>query len=325
MPRFTGNINNPSPNEIKSPISRSEKFIGDNRATHVRRDNDNQKSFSISLYDVDETIYNHLESLQLQIEDVGKKVKVPVIYGSPEKWVSAQRDGYLRDYQGKLILPAIIFKRTTSGNDTNIPMFNRYLETSFREKYSIKNKYTQFSILSGQSSPVNEIYNITFPKHMIFTYHFIIWTEKVEQMNELVQIFRYNSNDYWGNVHGYKFRTKIDSFDHTVETQADDDRIVKTEFDLSVNGYILPDTMTKLDRHESTTKKSFTKKKIVMGAEVVSTDFEMETLNKNRNKWANPNYPNLQVDVELPSPAVSVVSDITDNSSLIDTPDSYSI
>ena len=127
MPSWRGDIQNPVPNSVQEPIARSEKIIADNRAEQVRRDTDTQKDFTITLYDIDETILTHLEQLQLQVEDVGKKVKVPIYYGSPEKWTSAQRDGYLRDQQGKLILPAIVLKRTSSENDQSLQFFNRYL------------------------------------------------------------------------------------------------------------------------------------------------------------------------------------------------------
>lgn len=316
MPTWKGNIHNPVPNDVQEPTDRSEKYISENRANEVRRDNDSQKNFTISLYDIDETILMHLEQMQLQVEDVGTKIKVPVFYGSPERWTSAQRDGYIRDNQGKLILPAIVLKRTSSENDQSLQFFNRYLNTPARKLYSPKNKYTKFALLNGQNAPTNEVYNVVVPSHMILTYHFIIWTEKVEQMNDLVSTMQFNTRDYWGSRKGFRFRTKIESYNHTVELQADEDRIVKTEFDLTTHGYILPDQMTKLESHQLTTDKMFTPKKIVMGAEVVNTDFNIETKNLNRQKWQNPNYPNLQADVPLPIPPTTLVSNITDASQI---------
>jgi hypothetical protein len=312
MPSWRGNIQNPVPNELQEPIDRSEKIIADERVNEVRRDKDTQKDFTISLYDIDETILMHLEQLQLQVEDVGKKIKVPIFYGSPERWTSAQRDGYIRDNQGKLILPAIVLKRTNSENDQSLRFFNRYLNTPVRKMYSPKNKYTKFSILNGQNVPVNEVYNVIVPSHMVLTYHFIIWTEKVEQMNDLVSAIQFNTRDYWGSRKGFKFRTKVESYSHTVELQADEDRVVKTEFDLTTHGYILPDHLTKLEKHQMTTTKMFTPKKIVMGVEVVKSEFDLKSKNKNREKWQNPNYPNLQADIPLPNPPISIIDGVTD-------------
>ena len=313
---WKGNPENPVPNTVQESTDRSEKIIADNRAEQIRRDTDNQKDFTISLYDIDETILYHLEQLQLQIVDSGQKIKVPVFYGSPERWTSAQRDGYIRDNQGKLLLPAIILKRTSSDNDSSLQFFNRYLNTPVIKMYSTKNKYTKFSILNGQNAPVNEIYNLVVPSHMILTYHFIMWTEKIEQMNELVTAIRFNTNDYWGSKRGFKFRTKVESYSHTVELQASDDRMVKTEFDLVTHGYILPDAMTKLDKHEMTVKKMMSPKKMIISSEVVATDYNMDSLNANREKWRNPSFPNLQADVPIQPPPVSIVSDITNASSV---------
>lgn len=313
---WKGDIHNPVPNNVQESINRSEKIIADNRAAQVRRDTDTQKDFVISLYDIDETILKHLEKMNIQVEDNGKQVKVPIFYGSPERWTSAQRDGYIRDKQGKLILPLIILKRTSSEDDPSLQFFNRYLNTPVMKLYSSKNQYTKFSLLSGQNVPVREIYNVVVPSHMILTYHFIIWTELVEQMNSLVSTIQFNTQDYWGTKKGFRFRTKVDSYSHTVELQANEDRLVKTEFDLTTHGYILPDTMTKLERHEMTTKKMFTPKKMIIGAEVVSTGTNLEEFNTNREKWRNQNYPNLQADVPIPAPPVSVVSSTDDASSI---------
>lgn len=314
MPSWKGDSSNPAPNNVQEPIDRSEKIIADNRAEQVRRDKDTQKDFTISLYDIDETILTHLQKMNLQVVDQGKQVKVPVFFGSPEQWTSAQRDGHIRDKQGKLILPAMILKRTNSEQDASLQFFHRYLNSSVMKLYSSKNKYTQFSTLVPKNAPVNDVYNVVLPSHMVLTYHFIVWTELVEQMNPLVEQIQFNTRDYWGSRKGFRFRTKVDSYGHTVELQAGDDRVVKTEFDLVTHGYILPDQLTKLDRKEMTTQRFLTPKKIVMGAEVVSTGYDWSNTDSNREKWRNPNYPNLQADVPIPDPPVTVVDTITDSS-----------
>lgn len=318
-----GNLNNPVPNIVQEPISRSDKFISNldpttfvdnNRAKEIRRDVDTQRNFTITLQDIDTAIMEQLEQLQLQVVDSGKQIKVPIFFGSPERWVSAARDGYLRDKQGRILLPAIIFKRTTSEPDSTLQFFNRYLNASAIKLYSQKNQYTRFSALLGKNAPINEIYNVIIPSHMLLTYHFIIWTEYVEQMNKLIETIQFNTKDYWGSSKGFRFRTKIDSYGHTIEIQADEDRMVKTEFDLTTHGYILPDTITYLERHKMTTQKMLSPKKMIFGMEVVATDFDLNKFDKTREKWRNPHYPNLQIDVPITPPPISVNTDIIDNS-----------
>lgn len=326
MGRWKGDITNPAPNTVKESIERSEKFVTNNdpaafvsndRAEQVRRDKDEQKSFTISLYDIDEAILTQLQQLQIQITDVGKRVNVPIFFGPPERWVSAQRDGYIRDKQGKVMQPAMILKRSNSENDSSLMFFNRYLDTPAMKLYSEKNKYTKFGALTGQNAPVNEIFNVLVPKHMVLTYHFIVWTALVEQMNEAIQTIIYNTQDYWGSKKGFRFRTMVEGgYAHNVEIQAGEERLVRTEFDLTTHGYILPDSVTHLERHKMTTQKRMTKKKFIIGMEVVRTDFELQQMNANAEKWRNPIYPNLSYNTNIPVPGLTVDTNIRDNSFL---------
>ncbi len=328
---WKGDISNPAPNTVKESIERSEKFITDedstafisnNRAEQTRRDTDNQKNFTISLYDIDEAILTQLQQLQIQITDQGKRVAVPIFFGPPERWVSAQRDGYMRDKQGKIILPGMILKRSNSEADPSLMFLNRYLDTSAMKMsamklYSEKNKYTQFNALTGQNAPVNEIYSVVVPQHMVLSYHCIIWTAYVEQMNDVVQTIATNTRDYWGSRKGFRFRVQVDGgYAHNVEIQAGDERMVKTEFDLTTHGYILPDSLTYLDRHKMTTQKRLTPKKFVMGMEVVRTEFDLSQEPQNAEKWRNPNYPNLRYDTVIPPPGIVLDSTMVDNSFL---------
>lgn len=309
---WKGDNSNPSPNNTQEAINRSEQYIGENRAHQTRRDTDTQRDFTISLYDIDETILSHLEQLQFQVEDVGKQIKVPIIYGSAERWTSANRDGYVRDKQGKLILPLMMLKRTSSENDSELNFFNRYLNTPAIKLYSEKNKYTQFSILTNgvHNAPINEVYNVVVPSHMVLKYHFIIWTEYVEQMNKLVEKIRFNTGDYWGSSKGFRFRTKVDTYSHTIEIETGTDRVVKTEFDLETHGYILPDTIQLLEKRRMTFQKMFTPKKIIMGIEVVATAYNLAQLDKNRQKWQSQYYPNIQADVPIEPPPLAIDSTI---------------
>ena len=305
MPAWKGNPTNPVPNPVQETIARAEKRTADHRAHPVRRDTDKQKDQKITFYDVDEVIIKHLEQMQINVTDEGNTIKVPIFYGAPEKWVAARRDGYIRDKQGKLQLPAMVLRRTNSENDDNMEMFNRYLKYPVIKKYSTKNKYTQFSVLGGKNAPVNEVFNITMADHMIFTYSFIVWTEYHEQMKSIIEKIKFNTRDYWGSPRGFRFRTRTENFTHTVELNVDDDRIVRTEFDLIVYGYILPESYQLLDRQYPTTEKLFTPKKIIMGLEVVGTDFDMTKLDKNMDKWRSKYFPNLVSGDEPAGPGIS--------------------
>jgi hypothetical protein len=324
---WTGDPKNPVPNigNVKSDLSQTvleqsstltEKKTDVNRAHQVRRDTDKQKNNVVRLIDIDTTIMKQLEKFQLTVTDEGNQIKVPMYYASPEKWKSIQKDGVIRDYNGKMVLPALVYQRTSSEKDQAMMMFNRYLTYPVMRQYSEKNRYTRFSTLMGKNIPVREVYDIVMPDHMVFTYHFIIWTEYVEQMNTLVERINFETEDYWGDARGLRFRTKIDSFSHTIELQVDQDRLVKTEFDLLVNGYLLPDMNYSLADGKMTTQKWLTPKKVVMGTEVVATDFDFLNLDQNDQKWRNQNYPNLPRSEPIPAPPVVLGNSLNTSGSI---------
>lgn len=310
---WTGNSNNKVPNigNVSSDYSNtvvqqssnlSDKKIEINRAEEIRRDTDKQKNVSISLEDVDTAIMHQLEKFQLMVMDNGQNIKVPIYYASPEKWKSIQKDGFMRDYQGKIILPAIVFSRISSEKNRSMMTFNRYLKYSVMKRYSEKNKYTPFNLLVGQNVPINEVYDVVMPDHMIFTYHFIVWAEYQKQVNKIVERINFEAEDFWGDKRGYRFQVKLDSISHAIQLATDQDRMVKAEFDINVFGYILPDVIDTFAGKTDTTQKRFTPKKIVVGEEVVTSNFDMSTLDDVGEKWRNQNYPNLRKDTEIPAP-----------------------
>jgi len=137
---------------------------------------------------------------------------------------------------------------------------------------------------------------------MVFTYSFIVWTEYHEQMNSIIEKIKFNTKDYWGSPRGFRFRCRVEAFSHTIELNADDDRIVKTSFDLITNGYILPESYQLLDRQFPTTDKFFTPKKIIMGTEMVSTEYDLSIKNNTSNLWKSKKYPNINTDEEPEGP-----------------------
>jgi hypothetical protein len=307
---WTGDPNNKVPNVAQESIDLSDKRVETNRAEQVRRDTDTQKDYSVKLIDVDTAIFNQLKKFQLSVVDNGSRINVPVNYASPEKWKSIQSDGYMRDYDGNIMLPSIVFHRVESVKDQALANFNPHLIYPTIKSYSQKNRYTPFNLLIGQNAPVKEVYRVMIPDYMVFTYRFIIWTEYIEQMNTLVERLEFESDDYWGDARGFRFRTQADSFSHTTELQVDQDRMVKTEFDLTVYGYLLPERAYDLVSPSPTTGKAFTPKKVIINSEVVATSFNLEQKDTNRKHWSNQNAPNLPADEPIPRPPIVLGDEI---------------
>ena len=237
------------------------------RANDVRRDDDTLKPLSIGLYDMDYAIkYYFEEVIKPEIEEFGVKVKVPVMYGSPEKWKNVQADGYFRDKNGKIQSPLIAYKRTgvtknrtlTSKIDANFPS----LYYSQEVKYNQINKYDQFSVLTN-SKPIKTYINTVVPDFVDITYDVIVWTDYIEGMNGILESIIYTEGTYWGDIEKFKFRTKIDGITNTTDLLQDSDRVVRSTFTITLFGQIVPDVLAKeLSKKQS--EKSFDIRQLVL-------------------------------------------------------------
>lgn len=229
-----------------------------NRAQQVKVDSQFQKG--IKLYDIDLAIAEHMQDTVIPtIDEMGEKIKVPLIYGNPERWKAIRQDGYLRDSKGQIQTPLVMFKRNSfAPNDAMPNMMNRHLSYPSQTKYSPKHRYDKFSLMTGVTKPV-ESYNITIPDYVTLTYEVMVWTNFIEHMNIILEAFQYASDEYWGDKHGYKFRTIIDSFDTPLEIGEGTERIVRSTFTMAVHAYLLPE---KFD-NRPTTEKAFSPKKVV--------------------------------------------------------------
>ena len=258
--------NNPVPNRINSGPEMGGQLNTKKREEAIRRDTDKQKNFSVTLIDVDTTIFTHLNDvINPQIVDNGHLIKVPVNYASPERWKSIRQDGFMRDKQGKIQCPAIVYRRTTMARNDQMITFNRHLTMPFVRTYSEKNKYDRFGLMN-KFAPIQEIYSVSMPDHVIITYDFILWTEKIEQLNGIVEKINWATEDYWGDKKRFKFRTSISDYSFQTEVSGDQDRTVKATFSMMVYTYLLPESF---EDHKATTQKAFTTRKVVFNTEVV--------------------------------------------------------
>lgn len=234
-----------------------------NRGTQLKREG-NELGKGVRLYDVDLAIAEHMiDTVVPSVEAFREKVKVPVLYGNPERWTSVQKQGYLKDKNGALQIPLIMFKRNSiERNDTMASSMNRHVSYPSVSMYSKKHRYDKFSAMTGTTKPA-AIIDVIMPDYVTVSYEVIIWTDFTEHMNKIVEAFQYATDEYWGDKNGFKFRTKIDSFDNTTEVGEGSQRIVRTTFTMMVNAYLLPEQFN----NESTHKKSLTPKKVVWGME----------------------------------------------------------
>ena len=220
-----------------------------NRALQQSWKGDTTKPFTISIQDIDEAIFYYLENvIKPTVKHNGEILSVPVLYGSPEKWKSYQKDGYLRDLKGSLMAPLIIFKRESIDKNRSITnkqdANNPHNYGIFQKSYSTKNAYSRFDILNNRI-PEKQYYAVVIPDYVTVTYTFIVFTYYVDQLNGIVEAMNYASDAYWGDPERFKFRASIDSFGFQTQLNESAERVVRSTFTLKLNGHIIPDVIQK--------------------------------------------------------------------------------
>lgn len=259
-------------NQGKSPVPANKR-----RENQKTLKNDETKQFQVGLRDVDAAIVYYFNNvIRPSVIQNGTKLNVPIIYGSPERWASVQKDGFYRDKNGKIQTPLIMFKRDSVtkdrglGNkmDANNPLHFGV----FEKKYSQKNIYDQFGILTNRV-PVKEFYGVIIPDYVNLVYSCTIFTEYIEQMNAIVESINFASDSYWGDPERFKFRASIDNYTTTTELVQGGDRTVKTTFTIKIGGYIVSDS---INTSIANTNKFYSKSALKFGIETAGS---VEVLN----------------------------------------------
>ena len=277
-----------------------------NRGEQLSFKDDNTKPFSLGFKEIDEAIFYYIENIiKPTIIQNGKPQKVPLLYGSAERWKQIQKDGVLRDSNGKMLMPVMVFKRIgiekvrsiANKLDANNPNNTQV----FTKTYSKKNAYDNFDLLNNRI-PVKQQYAVVVPDYVNITYDFVISTYYVEQMNKLIEAINYASDSYWGSPESFKFKASIDSYATPVQVTDGSERSVKCTFTLKLNGYVIPDTIQK-DLTEL--KKSNTKAKTLITLETVSDINQTGTPSRFQiggpRDFTTFNYPNYPSVINLGS------------------------
>lgn len=218
-----------------------------NRAFEVSLKDDDTKLINVGLEDHDDAILYYLENvIKPTVTQNDRQIAVPIIYGSPERWKSIQTDGFYRDKNGKTMVPLIMFKRESFeknralGNklDGNVVHNVQY----FEKQYSKRNVYDNFAVLRGQKQQKEYILGV-IPDYITLTYKLSIYTDYVQQMNKIIEALEFASDSYWGDPERYQFRAVITSFPTPVLLENATDRANRSEITLTLQGYIIPNSI----------------------------------------------------------------------------------
>jgi len=284
FPETEESLGNPNiPSNFNQFTANDQSGIDFNRSNQMSFKGDSSKPFTVGLQDIDESIMYYFQNvIRPFVFQNGNRIEVPVIYGSPERWKSVQKDGYYKDKNGAIMAPLIMFKRDTV--DKNRSLTNKldanypHLYTSWKKVYNPKNSYSNFSVLTNRI-PVEQFIVNVVPDYVDITYTCTIQTYYVEQLNKIIEAINYASDSYWGDPERFKFKASIDSYATTVEISDNTNRVVKGNFSIKLFGYVVPDTIQK---EVTAIKKYNSKAQIIIGLETTNSLTEFITSTKTK-------------------------------------------
>jgi hypothetical protein len=186
-----------------SPTGNPNDSNQPNRALQTTFKGDTTKPISIGIQDIDEAIMYYFQNvIRPSVFQNGEKIPVPVIYGSPEKWKSYQKDGYYRDLNGRIMAPLLMFKRNTITKDRSL---NNKLDANnphnvavVGQSYKKRNEYSKFNTLNNVK-PEKTYYVTVVPDHLTITYDCVAFTYYNDQLNKIVEAIEYASDTYGGD------------------------------------------------------------------------------------------------------------------------------
>jgi hypothetical protein len=266
-------LDNPNDAVVPLPVFANEinpATAKNYRAEQISVKGDTAKEYTVGIGDIDETISYYFNNvIKPEVYQNGTTVPVPIIYGNPERWKAVQKDGYYRDKNSKIMCPIIMFKRASMEKKYNI---GNKLDSNNPINYAVAGKayqkndaYSNFNLLNNRK-PVTVYQAVVIPDYVTISYECIIWTYYIEQMNKIVESINYSSNAYWGDPDRFKFHARIDTFTNNETLSQGEERLIKTNFNITMHGYIVPNVINK---ELVATKKFFSKGKMNFTTEAV--------------------------------------------------------
>lgn len=251
MSKLVGPAYDPKEGEVPKPFSEPTKLgqPEQNRAKEISVKGDTEKDFYIGIKDIDEAVYYYFNNvLKLSVIQNNARVNVPVIYGTPENWKSVQQDGYYRDENSKMMAPLLMFKRSSIAQNRNLgyKLDGNLVHNvqTFETKFNKRNYYSNFNVLNSRSPEKKYMVSVT-PDYVTVTYQCIMWTYFVEQMDKLIEAVNFSSRSYWGDPNRFQFMSSIESFEDAISYDIGENRAVRSNFTLTINGYLIPDSINK--------------------------------------------------------------------------------
>ena len=271
-------LNRESVNRATQVSTKTNRVRGNAKQT-LTPGKDFNNNFAVTLKDIDTSVMTHMKNvMKPKIKEANEIIKVPVYYGNEERWKNFRKRGVLRDKNGSLILPLIMFRRTDVSFDDNMPMSfdhdvkGEFIKVARSNAWSKDNQYDRFSVQRGLK-PVQEVIYTGMPDHVVCNYSVVMMTNYIEQMNILSDLFLEHIGTYFGDSEQYKVLSSLDgSISDASEMNQDGERLIKTEFGLSIKAYVIPEFTSNIFGTTNETSKALTPSRVVFGFEGDATD-----------------------------------------------------
>jgi hypothetical protein len=245
------------------------------RINQIRQDQSIEKDYSVLLEDIDNAVFKHVQTIiQPKVKQNNELIDVPVIFSSPERWKSVQKDGFFKDQNGAILVPLIMISRNSVSKNSNMvsDKLSGNVYVSFQKTWNSKTRYDNFSTQIGLK-PSRKIVQVQIPDYVVISYPCKMWTDKVAQMNNLIELFVHAEGTYWGDPNRFKFFVKYDSLTGVPELPSQEDRKVIVDFTIELHGYLLKEafnnaTSTQALGFDTTPKRLVTKETVVTAEEM---------------------------------------------------------
>lgn len=247
-----------------------ENDVGSSSRGTDNRMSSNEKPIKVTLEFINEVILDYLTNIiGPSVNENNQLMKVPVMYGNPERWSTARRDGVIRDETtSKLLTPLIMIRRVNVSRAPHANPNNKYMYMALSNKWNPRNAYDKHAVIN-RVTPSRSLMAVMVPDYVDLTYEVLIWTNYQEQMDEIIEQINIEADEYWGVKNNYKFRVKIDEFQSNTELPPSQDRVVRTSFTMKIGAYLVPEKMISNFKMSSTNFKTYTAKKTVVFDEIL--------------------------------------------------------
>ena len=234
------------------------------------------EGWAIGLKEIDTAILSHVKNIMKPVvRESNEIIKVPVLWGSEERWKSIRGRGVLRDKNGTIILPVMVVKRTSVAFNSEMPVSfdndvqGKFIKVIRANRYSRNNRYDRFSVLTGQK-PVRESIITGQPDFVVCNYNVVMMTSYTEQMNDLNALWIEHLETYFGDSTSHRFLSSLaGDISNEVEMESQGERLIKNTLDMTIKAYMIPEFTDKVFGKTGEMKRVYSNKKISFSEKII--------------------------------------------------------